>query len=109
MDLDDKLVKNTIIHEIIHCFPYCTNHGEQFKAYAKLINDKLGYNITRVGNKKEDYQKSNADFEEEEKDYNYKIQCTKCNHIGYRYRLTKNFERKYRCALCGGKFIVTNM
>ena len=35
MDLDDRIIKNTIIHEIIHCFPDCNNHGEQFKKYAK--------------------------------------------------------------------------
>ena len=107
MDLDDKIVKNTIIHEIIHCFPYCTDHGEQFKTYAKIINDKLGYNITRLGNKKEDYEKSNVEYEDAENRYNYKIQCSKCNHVGYRMRLIKNFEKRYRCGLCGGKFTVT--
>ena len=28
-------IKNTIMHEIIHCFPYCNNHGSEFKKYAK--------------------------------------------------------------------------
>ena len=57
MELDGEIIKNTIIHELIHCMPYCNNHGEQFKKYAKYINEKLGYNISRVGNKKEDYLK----------------------------------------------------
>ena len=55
MDLNEDIIKNTIIHELIHCIPDCNNHGKEFKRYAKLVNDKLGYNITRVGNKKEDF------------------------------------------------------
>lgn len=57
MDLDKKIIKDTIMHEIIHCFPYCNNHGEKFKSYAKIINNSLGYNISRVGNSIEDYKK----------------------------------------------------
>ena len=41
LDLNDKIIKNTIIHEIIHCFPGCNNHGADFKKYAKYINQKL--------------------------------------------------------------------
>ena len=40
----DIIIKNTIIHELIHCLPKCTNHGKEFKKYAKIINEKLGYN-----------------------------------------------------------------
>ena len=100
LDLNDEIIKNTIMHEIIHCFPYCNNHGKQFKTYAKYINQKLGYNITRLGNKKEDYQKSNIQYEE--KEYKYTIKCTKCGKLIHRNRLAKNFFRKYRCQ-CGGK------
>ena len=38
MDLDDKVIKNTIMHEIIHCLPNCNNHGKVFKQYAEYIN-----------------------------------------------------------------------
>lgn len=48
MELNNDIIKNTIIHEIIHCLPNCTNHGEEFKKYAKYINSKLGYDISRV-------------------------------------------------------------
>ena len=74
LELDDNIIKNTIIHEIIHCMPNCNNHGEEFKKYAKYINNKLGYNISRVGDKKQDYIKSNIEYKEEEK-YNYHIKC----------------------------------
>ena len=32
MELDDKIIKNTIMHELIHCIPNCNNHGKEFKA-----------------------------------------------------------------------------
>lgn len=100
LDLNDKIIKNTIMHEIIHCFPYCNNHGTQFKKYAGYINEKLGYNISRLGNKKEDFEQSDVEYKE--KDFKYVIKCTSCGKLIYRNRLAKNFFRKYRC-LCGGK------
>lgn len=104
MELDEQIIKNTIMHEIIHCFPYCNNHGEEFKRISKIINKQLGYDISRVGNKKEDYEKSNIEYKENTK-YNYKITCEKCGQNFYRQRLAKNFTKKYRCGKCGGKFI----
>ena len=102
MDLDDKIIKNTIIHEIIHCFYGCNNHGEEFKKYAKYINQKLGYNITRLGNKEEDFKKSNIEFVPDKINYKYKIVCSDCGQIFYRQRLQKNFTRKFRCGKCNG-------
>lgn len=103
MQLDDKIIKNTIMHEIIHCIPECNNHGEVFKKYALYINKNLGYNITRLGNKEEDYKNSNIKFEEETKHYNHTIICTKCGQTIYRQRLNKDLIKKYRCGICGGK------
>lgn len=103
MDLDEKIIKNTIMHEIIHCLPYCNDHGKNFKEYAKYINEKLGYNISRVGDKKEDYEKSNLEYEDENKSYKYKILCKNCGQIYYRQRLQKNLTIRYRCSKCGGK------
>lgn len=103
MDLDDKIIKNTIMHEIIHCFPYCNDHGKKFKEYANYINIKLGYNISRVGDKKADYEKSNLEYNEEEEDYKYKIICKNCGQIYYRKRIPKNLTEKYRCSKCNGK------
>ncbi len=108
MDLNDDIVKNTIMHEIIHCFPNCTDHGADFKKYANYINKNLGYDITRVGNKEEDYKKSNLEYKEEQKTYKYKIICRNCGQTIYRQRLQKNLIRKYRCGKCGGKLILSN-
>ena len=103
MDLDEKIIKNTIMHEIIHCFYRCNNHGAEFKKYAKYINEKLGYNISRLGNKEEDFKKSNITYFPEKQRYNYKIICSNCGQIFYRQRLQKNFIKKYRCGKCKGK------
>ena len=103
MELDNEIIKNTIIHELIHCLPYCNNHGEEFKKYANFINLKLGYKILRVGNKKEDYEKSNIKYEEVE-NYKYKVVCRNCGQEFFRKRLSKNFLKKYRCGKCNGKF-----
>ena len=103
LELDDEIIKNTIIHEIIHCLPDCNNHGNEFKKYAQYINETLGYNISRVGNKKEDYLKSNIEYKEKEQ-FNYHIQCTNCGQSFYRKRLKRNFIKKYRCGKCESSF-----
>ena len=99
-ELNDVIIKNTIMHEIIHCFPYCNDHGKCFKQYAKYINQKLGYNISRLGNKKQDYEKSNLTYHDTK--YKYQIKCTKCGLTFYRNRLAKNFFLRSRCQ-CNGK------
>ena len=104
MDLNDDIIKNTIMHEIIHCFPNCNNHGEKFKKYAQYINTKLNYNISRLGDKKQDLADSNIEVKKDY--YNYKIKCSKCDYFFCRKRLNNNFTRKYRCGKCGGKFII---
>lgn len=106
MELNQEIIKNTIMHEIIHCFPYCNDHGKVFKKYMNYINERLGYNISRLGNKKEDFEKSNIQYFESET-YKYKIECQKCGQVFYRKKYNKNLERKYRCGICRGKFRVT--
>ena len=108
MELDEGIIKNTIMHELIHCIPYCNNHGEEFKKYSSYINEKLGYNISRLGNKKEDYLKSNAEYNEKD-EYKYHIKCTSCGQEFFRKRLNKNFVRRYRCAKCGGEFAINKI
>lgn len=106
MELDDNIIKNTIMHELIHCMPYCNNHGIEFKKYANLINANYGYDVSRAGNKKQDYENSNLEYNEEI-NYKYKVICKGCNQEFYRQRLNRNFTRKYRCANCGGRFEIT--
>lgn len=109
MDMDEKIIKNTIMHEIIHCFPGCNNHGKTFKSYANYINEKLGYNIKRLGNKEADYKESNLEYKEDSTIYKYKIICIQCGQIYYRKRLQKNLIKNYRCSKCNGKLKISDM
>ena len=109
MDLKEEIIKNTIIHELIHCMPKCNNHGEYFKNYAKNINEKLGYNISRTGNKQKDFEKSNIEYNEKPIQYKYQIICENCNQNFLRQRVSRSFTRKYRCGKCGGKFKIINI
>ena len=106
LELEDSIIKNTIMHELIHCIPYCNNHGLAFKKYAKLINAKYGYDVSRVGNKKRDFEKSNIEYNDKT-NYKYKVRCKGCNQIFFRQRLNRNFLAKYRCAKCGGRFEIS--
>ena len=103
MELEDDIIKNTLMHELIHCIPYCNNHGTEFKKYAELLNTNYGYDISRLGDKKKDFEKSNIEYKET-KNYKYKVICKSCKQEFYRQRLNRNFTRKYRCAKCGGRF-----
>ena len=107
LELEDNIIKNTILHEIIHCFPYCNNHGQEFKKYSNFINKNLNYNITRVGNVKKDYEKSNIKYDDNIK-FKYEIVCEICGQIFYRQRLVKYFTKKYRCGKCGGNLLLKN-
>lgn len=103
MKLSDEIIKNTIIHEIIHCIPFCNDHGKEFKKYANYINKKLGYDIKRLGNPEEDYEKSKIPYTKENIEYKYKIICKKCGQKIYRKRLNKKLISRYRCGQCGGE------
>ena len=108
LELEDNIIKNTIIHELIHCIPYCNNHGIEFKKYAKLINNTYGYDISRVGDKKKDYEKSNLEYSEGQK-YNYRVVCKGCDQEFYRQRINKDFTKKYVCGKCKSKFEVVRI
>lgn len=102
MQLNNDIIKNTIMHELIHCIPFCNNHGKEFKKYAAYINQKLGYHITTKGDMQADYQASNLEYQENN-DYKYKIICQNCGQIIYRKRFNQNLIKTYRCGKCKGK------
>lgn len=102
MKLNNDIIKNTIMHELIHCIPFCNNHGKEFKKYAKYINQKLDYHITTKGNIEEDYKASQLEYVEVN-DYKYKIQCQNCGQVIYRKRLNPSLIKRYRCGKCKGK------
>lgn len=102
MQLNDEIIKNTIMHELIHCIPFCNNHGPEFKKYATYINTKLDYYITTKGNKEADYKASNLIYKEKQ-EYKYKIACETCGQVLYRKRFNSNLIKRYCCGKCKGK------
>lgn len=91
----DKEIKNTICHELIHTCEKCFNHGEVFKKYASILNDKFNYNIKRTStceNFKNSYKL----------DCKYIIKCKNCNHTTYLKRKLKYHIDLYKCT-CNGK------
>ncbi len=102
MQLNDEIIKNTIMHELIHCIPYCNNHGLEFKKYATYINQKLGYEVRTKGNREADCKASNIEYKEDI-NYKYKIVCENCGQIIYRKRFNQNLIKRYRCGRCKGR------
>lgn len=50
MLLDEKCpieeLKEVVVHELIHTCPRCYSHGKTWMKYAKMMNDKYGYELT---------------------------------------------------------------
>lgn len=92
--------KEIILHELIHTLPGCFNHGERFKAVARTLNKRYGYNISRVAS-----SSSVACIAPQE--HKYEIQCPVCGKIFYRDRMSdfvKN-PQNYRHSNCGKELI----
>lgn len=95
-------IKHTLVHEVLHTIQGCMNHGEKWKYYANMMNNKYGYNIKRTS--------SHVMNNEIHKDITrqYTIKCTGCGTTIYRQRLSKlvtNTDR-YRCGKCKSKLIL---
>lgn len=96
---EEKHIKETLAHEVLHTCPNCMNHGRQWKLYAMIMNNKYGYEISRTGSC-ENMGITSPKIERA----NYAIVCNNCGKTTYRQReskVIKNPER-YRCK-CGGK------
>lgn len=99
-DVEEKILKEVMIHEILHTCKGCLNHGDRWKQLAERVGKVYGYSIKRT-----------ADFEnlgikagaEEQK--RYRIRCSCCGSTFYRARRSKVVQHPeyYRCARCGSR------
>lgn len=46
--MEEKIIQMTIVHELLHTCEGCFNHGAKWKYYAEVMNNKYGYQITRI-------------------------------------------------------------
>ena len=98
---DSDHIKSILAHEVLHTCRGCQNHGKKWKLFAKNMNAQYGYKIATTSS----YEKMGLETpqENQQKKYNYMIQCQSCGKIIYRQRKSKliTHTNHYRC-ICGG-------
>lgn len=100
----DKALENTILHELLHTCRGCFNHGDVWKRYAQIVNEKFGYDIKRCGGDKDDSGAEKALIEKRKavSPYKYKLYCHTCGATWYYKRKTRAITSPgiYRCGKC---------
>ena len=99
-DENFKLLKETILHEIIHTCEGCFNHGDRWKKIASIVNNAYDYDIKRAIETKE------FDAEYSKRNHSHKVVCTGCGQEVFRLRecsLTQHPEL-WKCCKCGERF-----
>jgi len=99
---EEKHIKETLAHEILHTCPNCMNHGRQWKLYAMIMNNKYNYDISRT-NSCENLGITDPNI----KQANYVIICNSCGRKTYKQRMSNVIKspERYRCK-CGGSLHV---
>jgi hypothetical protein len=96
---DEKSIKNTLVHEILHTCDGCQNHGELWQHYAAIMNRKYGYKIqTKTSNEEKGMViPPNA---------KYCFRCKKCNKLVFHYKHCNMVDNPdfYVHRNCGGTF-----
>ena len=100
-------LKGVIIHELLHTCPECFNHGKTWKKYARIINEKYGFDISRT-TCLEDIGINEGKFQKERMHgggYKYIVACTKCGCRHHYKRAGKVVKHPdwYRCGKCKGE------
>lgn len=99
-DVNDRELKNTIMHELLHTVEGSMKHTGRWLLNAQSVNKRLPqYRIERVS----DFPQSKQNAEK----YPYAVKCVNCGKIYYRTKMTSiisNPER-YSCGACHGKLV----
>ena len=99
--ISEKACKNTIVHEILHACPGGSGHTGKWREYAKIMNEKYGYNVKRTtsGSEKgvEDYQSTKR------LQTKYIFRCRFCGYTITKKKKCKftHYYKNYRCTICG--------
>lgn len=96
-----ELLEQTICHELLHTCRGCKNHGDEWKAYAEILNRAYGYNIERTISMDALTESSERLRMDKIK---YILLCQSCGLEIKRSRMSKpvKYPNRYRCR-CGGK------
>lgn len=79
LEMEEKNALSVILHEMIHTFPLCYNHGSEFKSFAFRLSIEYDVVIKRLtsGIQSEDFRRSEA-FDKKTK---YVVVCLNCNNL----------------------------
>ncbi len=103
---NEKGIKETIIHELIHTLKGCQNHKSEFKWHCEIIRSYLGYSCLSGQHddiKTEEYILDN---------FKHFLVCTHCNKIvGKSTRLTRPFQHPETriCCTCRNEVVYKNL
>ncbi len=95
---DPELLRETLLHELLHTCPGCRDHGKLWKQYADYVNKNLGTDIQRTVKVEGESEPLRRD------EVKYILRCRDCGQEIKRMRMCKVVKSpwRYRC-LCGGK------
>ena len=100
LSCDEKNLCSIIAHELLHTCSGCFDHGGRWKNMGKMVEEKLGYPISRTVN----YEELVLEKPVSSMAVKYTVICKKCGQKIERKRMSNlvaNTE-KYRCGKCGG-------
>lgn len=91
---EDFEIEKTMVHELIHTIPGCSNHGPNFKKYAELINRHYPkYNVSTYYTSDSDETENIANIKKPK----YVVTCENCGAKTYFYRKCKTLDIISKC------------
>ena len=104
LDCEEKVIKQTLAHEVLHTCPGCDNHGALWKEYAGRMNERYGYHIKRTETAEGLGIKEETALRKRPQKENYVLVCKNCGVRISRTRMSNVVKHPshYRCK-CGGK------
>lgn len=108
---DDRIVRATIFHELIHTCDGCMNHGERFHYWGNLVSDCYDVEITTTVSRERAEEVRKAGLTHERRN-NWVFECVDCGQE-WHYTRKPKFCSKYEantmivpycsCPKCDGK------
>lgn len=100
LEAGERLVRQTLAHEVLHTCPGCANHGPRWKQYAARMNELYGYDIRRTDSPERLGIPDNRPVR-------WLVVCRKCGKEIPRMKRSALVEHpeRYRCR-CGGTLYV---
>ena len=71
-------------------------HNSKWQYYARYVNNRTNYNISRCGSIDEVYNKANIERPKKELTYKWEISCRKCGAVWLKTRITNRVLASYK-------------